>query len=122
MKIDKKRLREIVVNDIAENGLELLKKRYSSWIASPLVESLIKGRRIRDLPLHLAGEIDDHSSRYIKSKGLKTKVVYASYDHEDLDGTVRIKLFSEGHRHTWILIPRDIAEKIVVFGVVPDFP
>lgn len=122
MRFNKKRLREIVVKDIAENGLKLLKKRYSSWIDSPLVESLVKGRRIRDLPIHLAGEIDNHSSHYIRSKGFKTRVVYASYDHEDLEGTVRIKLFSEGHRHTWILIPRDIAEKIVVFGMIPDLP
>lgn len=121
MGLSKKRLREIVVKDIAENGLNWVKVRFSSHLIPPIAESIVKGRRIRSLPSYLSRDIDYYSRQYMRNKGFEIKIVRSRYEKADPEGTVRIKIFSESNKHTWVLMPKDTALKILILGVVPDF-
>lgn len=123
MKISKKRLRDIIVEDIVENAL-FCDKTTTGYLASCrtelIVESLKKGRRIRSLPWSWWMSARVHSIRNLGRKGFELEVGVQSGHKFAPDDRVRIKLFSEGSRNTWVFIPKDIAEKILVFGVVPS--
>lgn len=123
MKISKKRLRDIIVEDIVENAL-FCDKTTTGYLASCrtelIVESLKKGRRIRSLPWSWWMSAVVHTIRNLGRKGFELEVGVQSGWEFAPDDRVKIKLFSEGQRNTWVFIPKDIAEKILVFGVVPS--
>ena len=116
MRISKKKLREILVEDLLENGLEQIKKRFSTYWIPPISESIRKGRRKRSIPIHIGLEINRNACKHFESKGFRTERVQYCRTFE----AVSVKIFSEGSMHTCVLMTNDTAMKIIVLGMVPN--
>lgn len=124
MRVNNKRLREIIVNDFVENGMDFLKKEAGHRIPT-MVDAVRKGRSDKKLEPYWSRHLQFEVYVHLLKKGFKAESnSHSSRSHSyrrlTKDGTVLVKLFSFGKKNTWILIPTEIAEKILVFGLVPD--
>jgi len=103
MKIDKKKLREIILEEIKDPGKGIRACAYilKKW-GYEVRES--KGRRTRDGDMILPGASSD-------KVWINTLAQYSSFKEHD----ARLR-FTHWY---WVGVPKDIAEKILVFGMIP---
>jgi hypothetical protein len=114
MKIDKKRLRDIIVNHVNENGIPLTHiVKEKPWMLGWMRDLLSRGRRQRGTDEHLTGVVWYCAERTLTAMGYKVS-------SKCRNGQVCVNLFSWGPDNIWVQIPKEIAEKILVFGVVPN--
>lgn len=115
MRIDKNKLRQILVEHCNENGLpDLMYVKEKPWLLDGMKALLRKGRREKHT-------VNDYIARQLN---FCVTITFASLGFEVSEhqrkGMVCVRMLSIGKVHTWIHIPKDIAEKILVFGEVPN--
>jgi len=114
MRISKKRLREILVEHCVEHEIpnnHLVKER--PYTLEYLRGILRKGRRDRTTPEYWATQVVRCVERGFR------KMRY-DVQNEPEPGHVCVRMFTRGEDSTWVCIPKEVAEKILVFGTVPD--
>jgi len=114
MRINKKRLREILVEHCVEHEIpknHLVRER--PWTLKELNSILRNGRRNRNTPDYWAAQVIRCVERAFRNM---------RYDVQDSPepGQVCVRMFVWGKDSTWVCIPKEIAEKILVFGTIPD--
>jgi hypothetical protein len=114
MRIDKKRLREVLVEHCIKHEIpknHLVRER--PYTLGHMTEILRKGRRDRNTPDYWAAQVIRCVERTYRNMG---------YDVQDEPepNRVCVRMFIWGNQRTWVCMPKDVAEKILVFGTVPD--
>jgi hypothetical protein len=114
MRISKKRIREIFVAHINENHMSLnhiVKEK--PWVLGLFCDLLSRGRRPRGTDEYWACCVWQFTERTLVSIGYRIS-------YKPNKAQVCVKMFSLGGKHIWVHIPSKVAEKILVFGTVPN--
>lgn len=139
MKINREKLRKIVASHVCESEIPLnYLVREKPWMLEHLQEIMLRGRRKRNHDdWHLIQVIRclENSMNsmgydfneivvgerkiYCIGLGLEDAFVNKS-DLKTSEGFVRVKLLDCGKESWWFCVPKDIAQKIILFGKVPN--
>jgi hypothetical protein len=141
MRINRERLRKIVASHVCESEIPLNHMvREKPFILGALQEIMLRGRRRRTQGLsdwHLAqvircleksmrslgydAEEIITGERRIYRIGLGLEEAFVDeYDLKPAEGFVQVKLLEYGRESWWFCVPKDIAQKILLFGSVPN--